>query len=197
MHVGLECLKGLAMFFYKIISAKKAMRKKSIMDIRISHVVILGFVNAFGYLLPTLFMLRRGFISVFEYLFQSFYLDLFFTVTLSFFLLKRTELLSLKILLPLAISVFGMAFHYTVYLDKESDDTLKILKFTFVDTLPKGSTILTPGVESKYFYVFLISRLSKCFVCVASKLFLLKEQAYRKSLMVIKAQELKKKLAAE
>ena len=162
MHVGLECLKGLAMFFYKIISAKKAMRKKSIMDIRISHVVILGFVNAFGYLLPTLFMLRRGFISVFEYLFQSFYLDLFFTVTLSFFLLKRTELLSLKILLPLAISVFGMAFHYTVYLDKESDDTLKILKFTFVDTLPKGSTILTPGVESKYFYVFLISRLRMC-----------------------------------
>ena len=190
--VGLECIKGLVMFFYKIFTTKKAMRKKSIMDIRISHVVILGFVNAFGYLLPTLFMLRRGFISVFEYLFQSFYLDLFFTVTLSFLLLRRTELHSLRVLLPLAISVFGMAFHYTVYLGKESDDTLKILKFTFVDTLPKGSTILTPGVESKYFYVFLISRLSKCFVCVASKLFLLKEQAYRKSLMVVKAQELKK-----
>ena len=80
-----------------------------------------------------------------------------------------------------------MAFHYTVYLGKEDDDTLKILKFVFVDTLPKTDKLLSPGVDKKYFYVFLISRLSKCFVCVASKLYLLKEQAYRKSLMVVKA----------
>jgi len=75
-----------------MVLAKKVMRKKSLMDIRISHLVLLGFVNAFGYILPTLFMLRRGAISIFEYLFQSFYLDLFFTVGLSTLLLKRTEL---------------------------------------------------------------------------------------------------------
>jgi hypothetical protein len=57
------------MFLYRIIQAKKVLRKKSVMDIRISHLAILGFVNAFGYLLPTVFMLKRGVISVFEYLF--------------------------------------------------------------------------------------------------------------------------------
>ncbi len=66
---GLECIKGIIMFLYKICLAKKIMRKKSVLDIRISHLVVLGFVNAFGYILPTLFMLRRGAISIFEYLF--------------------------------------------------------------------------------------------------------------------------------
>jgi len=107
-------------------------------------------------------------------------------------LLKRVELQTLKILLPLAIAVFGMAFHYTVYMGQEYDNTLKILRFVFIDQLPTAEKLSSPGVESKYFYIFLISRLSKCFVCVASKLFLLKEQAYRKGLMVIKTQELKK-----
>lgn len=162
------------------------------MDLQIGHTLILGFVNAFGYILPTLFMLRRGAISIFEYLFQSFYLDLFFTVVLSALLLKRTELQTPKILLPLALSVFGMVFHYTVYMGKEADNTLNILRFAFVDKLPSTSSLKTPGLESKYFYVFLITRLSKCFVCVASKLFLLKEQAYRKGLLVFKYQELKR-----
>lgn len=40
--------------------------------------------------------------------------------------------------------------------------------------------------------MFLIARLSKCFVCVASKLFLLKEQAYRKALRIIEYQELRR-----
>jgi hypothetical protein len=57
----------------------------------------------------------------------------------------------------------------------EYDNTLKILRFIFVDTLPKGQTLVSPNVETKYFYIFLISRLSKCFVCVASKLYLFKE----------------------
>lgn len=89
-----------------------------------------------------------------------------------------------------------MGFHYTVYMGKEEDDTLNILKFVFVDTLPSTSKLLTPDVQSKYFYVFLISRLSKCFVNVASKLYLLKEQAYRKGLKVVRAQEVKKHNAA-
>ncbi len=69
MNIGLECIKGVGIFVYRIAIAKKVLRKKSVMDIKISHFVILGFVNAFGYILPTLFILRRGKISVFEYLF--------------------------------------------------------------------------------------------------------------------------------
>jgi hypothetical protein len=69
---------------------------------------------------------------------------------------------------------------------------LTILKFTFAATLPTADQLYTPNVDNKFFYVFLITRLSKCFVSVASKMYLLKEQAYRKALMVVKAQEMKK-----
>jgi len=185
-------MKGIIIFLYRIVIQKKLLRKKSVMDINIWHTCILGFVNAFGYILPTIFMFKRGVISAFEYLFQSLFLDLFFTIVLSALLLKRTELQTFKILLPLALAVFGMGFHYTVYMGSESDTTLNILKFNFTAQRPAKLAVLTPSVESKYFYIFLITRLSKCFVCIGSKLFLLKEQAYRKALTVIKNQERKK-----
>lgn len=45
------------------------MRKKSILDINIWHLLILGFVNAFGYMLPTLYLFKKGAFNAFEFLF--------------------------------------------------------------------------------------------------------------------------------
>jgi hypothetical protein len=108
------------------------MRKKSIMDMKISHLVILGFVNCFGYILPTLYMLKRGKISIFEYLFKSLYVDLIFTVILSLCLLKRPDLMTYKTFLPIIIALFGLAFHETVELSTQADSPLTFMKFEFV-----------------------------------------------------------------
>ncbi len=162
------------------------MRKKSVMDMNVWHICILGFVNAFGYILPTLYMLKRGKISVYEYLFKALYVDLILTVILSLCLLKRPDLMTFKTFIPLLISLFGLAFHDTIQLSTQKDGTLTFLLFNFVDILPAATAPKAPTYDSVYFYLYLIARLSKCFVCVASKLFLLKEQAYRKSLRIIK-----------
>lgn len=181
---GLECIKGLGLFLYKVIIAPKVMRKKSVMDINIWHMVLLGFVNAFGYILPTLFMLKKGYMSIFEYLFRSLYVDLVFTTLLSLCLLGRKDLKTPKILIPILIAIFGYGFHETIYVS--SQGTLSILSFTFTKSMPVGLRVLFPTYESKFFYLYFIARLSKCFVCVASKLFILKEQARRKALMLVK-----------
>lgn len=162
------------------------MRKKSVMDMNVWHICILGFVNAFGYILPTLYMLKRGKISVYEYLFKALYIDLIFTVVLSLCLLKRPDLMTFKTFIPLLIALFGLAFHDTIKLSTQKDGSLTFLLFQFTDILPAAEAPKAPTYESVYFYLFFIARLSKCFVCVASKLFLLKEQAYRKSLRIIK-----------
>lgn len=112
---GLECIKGLGLFLYKVIIAPKVMRKKAVMDINVWHMLVLGFVNAFGYILPTLFMLKKGYIGIFEYLFMSLYVDLVFTSLLSLTLLGRRELRSWKMLIPVALAIFGFAFHETAY----------------------------------------------------------------------------------
>jgi hypothetical protein len=162
------------------------------MEMKIWHICVLGFVNSFGYLLPTVYMLKRGKISVFEYLFKSLYLDLIFTIFLSLTLLKRPDLMNYKILIPISIALFGLAFHDTISVSTLSNSDMNFLSFTFVDTLPSAQMNPAPTYSSVYFYLFLIARLSKCFVCVASKLFLLKEQAYRKALRVIKDSEVRK-----
>jgi hypothetical protein len=97
------------------------MRKKSVMEMNIWHICILGFVNSFGYMLPTIYMLKRGKISVFEYLFKSLYIDLILTVFLSLTLLKRPDLMTLKIFIPIAIALFGLAFHDTISVSTTSD----------------------------------------------------------------------------
>jgi hypothetical protein len=102
---------------YKVHSAKKALRKKSVLDMKGGHLMVLGFVNAFGYLLPTLYMLRNNQITIFEYLFQSLYIDLVFTTVLSLVLLKRADLHSFKVLVPLLLCGLGIAFHYLAKTD--------------------------------------------------------------------------------
>lgn len=54
-----------------------------------------------------------------------------------------------------------------------------------------------PSYEYRYFYMFFIARLSKCFVCVCSKLFILKEQARRKAMMLVKQTVLRQQALAE
>lgn len=124
-------MKALVIFYFKLHTAKKALRKKSIMDMHIFHVLVLGFVNAFGYMLPTLYMFKNSSITIFEYLFQSFYVDLVFTVIISLIMIRRPELHTFKVLLPIALSIFGMAFHYlvTVSQAKYAGSTLVLLKF--------------------------------------------------------------------
>ncbi len=99
---------------YKICGASKIMRKKSVMDMHVWHLCVLGFINAFGYILPTLYMLKRGKISIFEYLFKALYVDLILTVVLSLCLLKRPDLQTPKIVIPIVIALFGLAFHDTI-----------------------------------------------------------------------------------
>ncbi len=111
---GLECIKGLGIMMYKICGASKIMRKKSVMDMQVWHLCVLGFINAFGYILPTLYMLKRGKISIFEYLFKALYVDLILTVVLSLCLLKRPDLQTPKIVIPIIIALFGLAFHDTI-----------------------------------------------------------------------------------
>jgi len=76
------------------------------------------------------------------------------------------------------------------------DESLTFLGFTFVATLPASQANQAPAYDTVYFYLFLIARLSKCFVCVASKLFLLKEQARRKALRILMHSEIHKQEAA-
>lgn len=168
------------------------MRKKSLVDMHIFHLVVLGFVNAFGYILPTLFLLRTEVISAFEYLFQSLYIDLVFTVLLSLIFNKREELKTGKILLPIALAIFGLGLHNTGVVKKAlyANSQIEVLTINFSTAVP--STLQVPAYTSKYLYIFLIARLSKCFVCVASKAFTFKEMAYRKGLMVAKAATLKR-----
>lgn len=110
----MECIKGLGIVVYKIAGASKIMGKKSVMDMHVWHLCVLGFVNAFGYILPTLYMLKRGKISIFEYLFKALYVDLVLTVVLSLCLLKRPDLYTFKIAIPIMIAIFGLAFHDTI-----------------------------------------------------------------------------------
>ena len=187
----------MCIVLYQIIGANTVMRKKSVMEMNVWHVCILGFVNCFGYLLPTVYMLKRGKISVFEYLFKALYVDLILTVFLSLTLLKRPDLMTYKVLIPISIAFFGLAFHDTLSVGTQTDGTLKFLSFVFVDFLPTSQRNAAPTYESVYFYLFLIARASKCFVCVASKLFQLKEQAYRKALRVIKDSEVRKATVRE
>ena len=112
--VGLECVKGLGIAMYKICGATRVMRKKSVMDMQVWQICILGFVNAFGYILPTLYMLKRGKISIFEYLFKALYVDLILTIVMSLCLLKRPDLMTYKTLIPVIIALFGLAFHDTI-----------------------------------------------------------------------------------
>ena len=99
---------------YKICGATRVMRKKSVMDMQVWQICILGFVNAFGYILPTLYMLKRGKISIFEYLFKALYVDLILTIVMSLCLLKRPDLMTYKTLIPVIIALFGLAFHDTI-----------------------------------------------------------------------------------
>jgi hypothetical protein len=164
------------------VTAKYSLRKKALLDISVWHLCQLGFVNAFGYLLPTLYMLRKGQLSVFEYLFNALYLDLIFTIILSLIYLRRVELQTFKIILPLALCLFGLAFHETATFTTLPGSTSGILTVQFSPSLiTKGSLY-----QSRYYYIYLVSRLSKCFVTVASKSYLLKEQASRKCLAASK-----------
>jgi hypothetical protein len=115
-----------------MLIAGKIMRKKSAMDMSALHLCVLAFVNSFGYMLPTLYMIKRGDIGVFEYLFRSFYVDLVFTAVLSLTLLKRSDLKTTKLLLPIALCIFGFAFHETAYVTAEG--TLSVLTFKFSET---------------------------------------------------------------
>lgn len=173
------------------------LRNRSIIGIDIWHITVLGFVNAFGYWLPTLHMLKKGKMNVFEYLFQSFYLDLVFTIVFSLVFLRRAELHTFKLLKPIAIAIFGIGFHNTAYM-KNLGGSVLILNIEFSPIIPTLTNLIkiTPEYSTNYFYIFLISRLSKCFVSVASKAFLLKEQAYRKTYKAYK-NSLRKKIEIE
>jgi hypothetical protein len=134
---GLECIKGLGILAYRIFSAKKVLRKKSVLDLHIWHILILGFVNAFGYILPTLYIFKKDGMSVFEYLFQSLYVDLIFTILLSLVILKRAELHSPRIVIPIIICLFGLAFHQTVSMSTMTSGSIKLLSFSFSSSLPE------------------------------------------------------------
>ena len=111
------------------------------MDIQIWHIVILGFVNAFGYLLPTLYILKKGYMGVFEYLFQSIYIDLVFTSILSVSVLRRIEYETPKLILPIILCIFGVGFHYTAI--ATTSGNLKFLSFTFTQSY---SALTAPSV---------------------------------------------------
>lgn len=119
------------------------LRKKSILDMKAGHVIVLGFVNAFGYLLPTLYMLRKKQITIFEYLFQSLYIDLVFTTVLSLVLLKRSDLHSFKLLVPFLLCGVGMAFHYLAKGDVKQYAGSSISVATFVQA---SSVLSIPNV---------------------------------------------------
>lgn len=138
-------MKGLALLIYKVHSVKKVLRKKSVLDMKAGHLIVLGFVNAFGYLLPTLYMLRNGKITIFEYLFQSLYIDLVFTTVLSLVLLKRSDLHSFKVLVPVALCGTGMAFHYLAATDSKKYSGSSISVLTFIQA---SSVLSIPNVNT-------------------------------------------------
>ena len=90
--------------------------------------------------------------------------------------------MTIKVTFPIILCIFGLGFHDTASISNSSN--MNFLTVTFAAS--------TPNYTSKFFYMFYISRLSKCFLCVASKAFLLKEQAYRKALKCVRASAMKK-----
>lgn len=74
-------------------------------------------------------------ISVFEYLFKALYLDLIFTVLLSLAFLRRLDIFSPKLVIPIGLCVFGLAFHETAYMGYLNNGT-NILTVNFASPLP-------------------------------------------------------------
>ena len=62
---------------------------KSIFGISILKLFVLGFVNGFGYIMPTVYILQTGRMQIFDYMIKSIHLDLIFTIILAQALLQR------------------------------------------------------------------------------------------------------------
>ena len=96
------------------------------------HLVLLGFLNAFGFIMPSLYLLKTQKIAIFDYLLESLFLDIVFTLLFGLVLMRRSSLNTIKIIVPLLISLFGFSFHETVTVTNSS--VQNILAFKFIDT---------------------------------------------------------------
>ena len=137
-------------------------------QMRIQHFFILGFVYSLGYFAPTIVLVQarsqeKGFMQSFVVANLSY--DLVFTVVFSYFLLHRRMLMAMKhrLILPLILCLVSIYFSEHVGL--------------FEQGLVRESAGLQ-SYTSKERYMYVMSRICFCFVNVATKLFLFKEQAF-------------------
>ena len=101
----------------------KSINKKSIIGLLSVHMLCLSFVNAFGYILPTLYLLYNQKMGILDYMVKSIFIDLISTIMFSIILLKRKRLCSFKIMIPIILALIGLIFHDHCSLIKIIDDS--------------------------------------------------------------------------